>query len=238
MHLRKSELNSLPGEEPKELFLMEGEPLSLSCKSPMGYPKPTIFWIIQSNTAYLHNITDYASEDAPYTCSATSMFRNEYKLENRIILKVVATDSSVKNEVPPIKLYVSPPNIPLVALIDQKLELNCIFGGTPLPEIVWSKKGCSLRNNCINAPNNTNGVEDETASVECVAGGISAHEVKWFTNGVPLKDVKPNPRRRLDNSANIMTIDVLKKFDTAVFQCNASNIQGYVFRDFYLVKIC
>lgn len=300
VHLRKSELNSFPDEEPKEVFVMEGEPLSLTCKPPMGYPKPTIFWIIQSNTGALHSINSSritvdpegglhftnvtmadASDDAQYACSATSMFRNEYKLGNKIMLKVVAADNSAKNEVPPTKLYVSPPNI--VALRDQKLELSCIFGGTPLPQIVWSKKGGSLQNSrvtytnygktlkirkadfqdegtyvCtasngvgtpksqsmavtvqaapywINAPNNTNGAEDETVTFECVAGGIPAPEVEWFMNGVPMKDVKPNPRRRLDKSANILSIEALKKSDTAVFQCNASNIHGYVFRDFYL----
>ena len=50
------ELNSFLDEEPKEVFVMEGEPLSLSCNPPSGYPKPTIFWIMQSNTGALHSI--------------------------------------------------------------------------------------------------------------------------------------------------------------------------------------
>ncbi|GIY13215.1 neuroglian [Caerostris extrusa] len=306
VHLRKSELNSFLDEETKEEFVIEGEPLSLSCKPPTGYPKPTIFWIIQSNTGALHSINSYkilmqaritvdpegglhftnvtqedALEDAQYACSATSMFRNEYKLGNKIMLRVEAAGIPGQNEVPPTKLYVSPPNI--VALRDQKLELSCIFGGTPLPQIVWSKKGGSLQSNrvtytnygktlkirradfqdegtyvCtasngvgnpksqsmavtvqaapywVNAPNNTNGAEDEVVSFECVAGGVPKPEVEWFMNGVPMRDVKPNPRRRLDKSTNVLTIEALKKSDTAVFQCNASNIHGYVFRDFYL----
>ncbi|KAG8195062.1 hypothetical protein JTE90_029641 [Oedothorax gibbosus] len=300
VHLRKSELNSFQDEETKEEFVIEGEPLSVKCKPPTGYPKPTIFWIIQSNTGALHSINDSrivvdpegglhftnvtmydALDDAQYACSATSMFRNEYKLGNKILLRVEAAGIPGQNEVPPNKLYASPPNI--VALRDQNLELHCIFGGTPVPKIVWTKRGgnlqtgrviysnygktlkirradfqdegtyeCTASNGVgtpksqsmavtvqaapywINAPNNTNGAEDETVNFECVAGGVPAPEVEWFMNGEPIKDVKPNPRRRLDRNANLLSIESLKKSDTAVFQCNASNIHGYVYRDFYL----
>ncbi|XP_035227979.1 neuroglian-like isoform X2 [Stegodyphus dumicola] len=299
VHLKKAELNSFPDEETKEVFVIEGEPLTLSCKPPSGYPKPTIFWIIQSNTGALHsinssritvdpegnlhfsNVTDAdALDDAQYACSATSMFRNEYKLGNKILLRV-ETAGPGQNKYPPTKQYVSNPNI--VALRGNKLELSCIFGGTPVPRIVWSKKGSSLQTNritytnygktlkirkvdfqdegtyeCtasngvgsstsesmavtvqaapywINVPNNTNGAEDETVSFECVSGGIPAPEVEWFMNGIPLANARPNPRRRLDKSANVLVIESLKKSDTAVFQCNASNIHGYIFKDFYL----
>ncbi|XP_054715079.1 neuroglian-like [Uloborus diversus] len=299
VHLRKTELNSFPDDEPKEEYVVEGEPLTLNCNPPSGYPKPTIFWIIQSNSGALHsinssritvdpdgnlhfsNVTDSdALDDAQYACSATSMFRNEYKLGNKILLHVEASGSPGQT-VAPTKQYTSPPNI--VALRGQKLELSCIYGGTPVPKIEWTKKGNSLQGSrvsymnygktlkirkvdfqdegtyeCtasngvkspqsqsmavtvqaapywINAPNNTNGAEDETVSFECVAGGIPAPEVEWYMNGVPLKDVKSSSRRKLDRKANVLVIEGLKKSDTAVFQCNASNIHGYTFRDFYL----
>ncbi|XP_015921139.1 neuroglian [Parasteatoda tepidariorum] len=297
VHLRKSELNSFADEESKEEYVVEGEPLTINCKPPPGYPKPTIFWIIQANSGALHSINDsritvdpdgnlhfsnvtYADalDDARYACSATSLFRNEYKLGNKILLHV---EPAVPETRPPTQMYVPPPNI--VALRGQTLELRCIFGGTPVPEIVWTKKGrslprdrvvydhfgktlkikktdfqdegtyeCTASNGVgtplsssmavtvqsapywINSPNNTNGAEGEDVTFECVAGGVPAPEVNWFMNGVPLKEAKSNPRRRLDSSANVLTIEGLRKTDTAVFQCNASNNHGYAFRDFYL----
>lgn len=41
-----------------------------------------------------------------------------------------------------------------------------------------------------------------------------------------------NPRRKLEG--NVLTIAELEKSDTAVYQCNASNVHGYSFKDFYL----
>lgn len=102
-----SELNSFPDEISKEIYVSEGDPLTLQCNPPSGYPRPTIFWIIQSLTGALRslnssritvdpegnlhfsNVTrEDALDDATYACSATSYFRNEYKLGNKIALKV------------------------------------------------------------------------------------------------------------------------------------------------------
>src|SRR5207249_1701422 len=54
--LRKSELNSFPDEEPNEIFVAEGDPLTIECNPPTGYPKPSIFWIILSTTGALRSI--------------------------------------------------------------------------------------------------------------------------------------------------------------------------------------
>lgn len=296
--LRKSELNSFPDEEPKESYVLEGDPLTLECNPPSGYPKPTIFWIVQSSSGALRSINNSritvdpegnlhfsnvtmsdALDEAMYACSATSLFRNEYKLGNKVELIVEPSGSSNGASHPPIKQYLSPPNV--VALRNQKLELSCIFGGTPLPDIVWKKKGGNLASNrfttinygktlkirkvdfqdegtyeCtasngvgsqqshtmavtvqaapfwITAPNDTSAAEEESVKFECKASGIPEPKLEWFVNGVPLKEAKENSMRKVDG--NVMIIKNLAKSDTAVYQCNASNVHGYAFADFYL----
>lgn len=159
--LRKSELNSFPDEDPKELTVRDGEPLSVDCNPPTGYPKPSIFWIILSNTGALRSINSSrltvdpegrlhfsnvtkqdTFDDSMYACSATSVFRTEYKVGRRTILTVQPSGSTGQSSHKPERHYVSPPNVP--ALRGHKLELFCIFGGTPLPDIVWRKRGGRL----------------------------------------------------------------------------------------------
>ncbi|XP_042912881.1 neuroglian [Parasteatoda tepidariorum] len=159
--LRKAELNSFLDVEAKEKVVNEGDPLSLNCNPPTGYPRPTIFWMIQSFTGSLRTInssritvdpegdlhfSNVTLEDdldeAMYACSATSKSRNEYKFGNKIILKVEPSGGSGQASHRPIRQYVSPPN--MVALRGKPLEISCIFGGTPLPEIKWTKRGSEL----------------------------------------------------------------------------------------------
>lgn len=68
-------------------------------------------------------------DDAVYACSASSAFRQEYKIGNRIQLRVVPalTSASGKAKRAPEKQYLSPPS--LVAIREKKLELYCIYGG-------------------------------------------------------------------------------------------------------------
>lgn len=296
--LRKSELNSFADEEFRNVYVMEGDPKTLKCDSPLGYPKPTLFWIIQSNTGSLRSINDSrltvdptgnlhfsnvtksdALDDATYACSATSVFRNEYKLGSRITLNVEPSGITGEGTHAAKPQYLSSANI--VALRNKPLDLYCIFGGTPLPTIKWKKKGgelstgriayknfdktlnirrvdfqdegtyeCIAENGVgvpqthtmavtvqaapywITSPNNTNAAEEEMVKFECNAKGIPEPELKWFINGIPIEDAEPNPRRKIDG--NIMTIENLEKTDTAVYQCNASNVHGYTFSDFYL----
>lgn len=79
-----------------------------------------------------------------YACAATSVFRKEYKIGNGIMLKVISAGNSAnKNKHEPVKQYVTRKNE--VALRGKQVELFCIFGGMPLPQIVWSKDGVPIR---------------------------------------------------------------------------------------------
>ncbi|XP_018915521.1 neuroglian isoform X2 [Bemisia tabaci] len=157
--LRKAELNSFKDEPPMTLSAQEGDPFKLTCQPPDGWPKPNVYWLIQNfdgviksinnsrmtldpeGNLWFSNVTRLdASDDFFYACSASSLFRNEFKLGSRVLLQVVATGvSSGQNKHAPVQQYVTRKNE--VALRGKKIEMFCIFGGTPLPQIVWSKDG-------------------------------------------------------------------------------------------------
>ncbi|XP_026829151.1 neuroglian isoform X2 [Ooceraea biroi] len=161
--VRKAELNSFKDENPITLNANEGSPFKLTCQPPDGWPKPNVYWLIQDiaggiksinnsrmtldpeGNLWFSNVTrNDASDDFYYACAATSVFRNEYKLGNKVLLNVISTGASAgQNKHPPERQYVTRKNE--VALRGKKVELYCIFGGTPLPQIVWSKNGQLLR---------------------------------------------------------------------------------------------
>lgn len=156
--VRKSELNNFKDEQIQTLEAQEGSPFQLKCQPPDGWPKPSVYWMIQTTNGgiktinnsrmtldpegnlWFSNVTRFdASDDSYYACSATSSFRNEYKLGNRVLLKVIPSSNAAQNRYPPKRQYVSRRNE--VALRGQKIEIFCIYGGTPLPQTVWSKDG-------------------------------------------------------------------------------------------------
>lgn len=160
--VRKAELNSFKDDTPKQLQANEGGPFKLQCQPPDGWPKPLVVWLIQNNDGgiksinnsrmtldpegnlWFSNVTRYdASDDFYYVCSATSLFRNEYKIGNRVLLEVVQTGiSPTQNRHAPVRQYVTRKNE--VALRGKKIELYCIFGGTPLPQITWMRNGTGI----------------------------------------------------------------------------------------------
>ncbi|XP_058802233.1 neuroglian isoform X2 [Phymastichus coffea] len=161
--VRKAELNSFKDQPPETMRVNEGDPYKLTCQPPDGWPKPNVYWLIQDmnggiksinnsrmtldpeGNLWFSNVTKWdASDNYYYACAATSLFRNEYKVGNRVILEVATTGAiASSNKREPVKQYVSRKNE--VALRGKKIELFCIYGGTPLPLTVWSKNGQRIR---------------------------------------------------------------------------------------------
>ncbi|XP_026465687.1 neuroglian isoform X3 [Ctenocephalides felis] len=157
--VRKAELNAFKETSAQTVTASEGDPFKLTCQPPDGWPKPNVYWLIQNSDGGIKSINNSrmtldpegnlwfsnvtrqdASDDFTYACAATSVFRNEYKLGNRVRLNVVQTGvSPAQNRHEPVQQYVTRKNE--VALRGKKVELYCIYGGTPLPQIVWNKDG-------------------------------------------------------------------------------------------------
>ncbi|PSN43064.1 Neuroglian [Blattella germanica] len=262
--VRKAELNSFKDGPPIRENAQEGDPFKLVCQPPDGWPKPNVYWLIQNadggiksinnsrmtldpeGNLWFSNVTRHdASDDFYYACAATSVFRNEYKVGNRVTLNVVPTGTSAsQNRHEPVQQYVTRKNE--VALRGRKVELYCIFGGTPLPQTVWSKDGQQIRTSDRVTQNNygktvpyfteepeiINAAEDETVEFKCKASGIPEPQIKWIHNGKPISEAPPNPRRKV--TPNSIVIEKLQKKDTGNYGCNATNSLGYVYKDVYV----
>ncbi|XP_063408718.1 neuroglian-like [Mytilus trossulus] len=83
-------------------------------------------------------------------------------------------------------------------------------------------------------------VESRTGTVatfSCKAGGFPTPEISWYINGVSLKEsnISAMSENRFQNPNDCtVTITDIRLTDAMVLQCNASNMYGYLFSDFYL----
>lgn len=163
--LRKAELNPFTNTQTERIEAEEGQPLSIDCNPPTGYPRPTLHWIIYGSGSQTINsvnssrltsdpegrlhFSNVTREDqlsnADYACSVFNHVMSIYQIGRRINLRVKNADSSGQASHAPVVHYVSPPNIPTIK--GKSLELYCIFGGTPLPSIIWRRKAGNIEDN-------------------------------------------------------------------------------------------
>ena len=238
--MRKAELNSFKDQTPATLNVQEGDPYKLTCQPPDGWPKPNVYWLIQDTAGGIKSINNSrmtldpegnlwfsnvtkrdSSDDFYYACAATSLFRNEYKVGNRVVLNVISTGSTASsNKREPVKQYVSRKNE--VALRGKKIELFCIYGGTPLPLTVWSKNGQRIRPNDRVTEGNYGksliikhvNFDDQgtyTCDVSNGVGSAQSYSINLEVLSVPYFTVEPE----IVNAAEDETIE---------FKCEASGV--------------
>ncbi|XP_043478124.1 neuroglian isoform X1 [Leptopilina heterotoma] len=239
--VRKTELNAFKDQGRQTKEAEEGKPFQLTCQPPDGWPKPSVFWLIQHATGatvntinntrmtidpegnlWFSNVTKFdASENSYYTCAIYSEVRNEYKLGNKVLLHVKSTSASAtQNKHAPVSQYLSRKNE--VAFRGGKLELYCIFGGTPLPEIVWSKNGRRIglservtHKNYGKTLVIKTVIFDDEGTYTCEAsngvGSVLSHSMKLEVQSVPYFTVEPE-------------IQSAAEEETVEFRCEASGV--------------
>ncbi|CAF4028111.1 unnamed protein product [Rotaria sordida] len=87
----------------------------------------------------------------------------------------------------------------------------------------------------IEKPKDIHVTEGETVDVTCHTEAKPTPKVtQWLINGIPLQDISVpyNPRRVI--MKNRLVIQNITKSDTAVYQCNVSNIHGFIFANFFI----
>uniref|UniRef100_A0A2P2I497 Neuroglian-like n=1 Tax=Hirondellea gigas TaxID=1518452 RepID=A0A2P2I497_9CRUS len=237
--VRKSVLNSFSMEDPITKTVKEGDPAGLPCQAPDGYPRPLVYWMIQDDrgslrsinssrmtvdsegTLWFSNVTRHdQSNDFTYACAATSNFRSEYKLGNKVYLRVEQTGSiAVQTKHEPILQFFTRTNT--IVLKGQKLKIWCIFSGTPLPEIQWRKKGGVLPFDRVEYENYGKTLViryadfQDSGQYECEAsngvGMAKTRSMRVEVKAIPYFTVEPEIQNKAEG-------------ETAEFYCNATGV--------------
>lgn len=238
--LRRAELKSFEDEPTRTVTAKLGEPFTFQCQrpNPDGWPAPQLYWLIVNAEGGMRSINNKrmtsdpegnfhfssiesldASDEFTFACAAQSIQLNEYKLGNRIWLNVVETEPATTQYSPTLQ-YVTRKNE--VGLRGRKVELFCIYGGTPLPNTTWSKNGESIEWNDHIAQGNYGksviirnaNFEDAgtyTCDVENGVGDVQSHSIDLKINAVPYFTVEPE----IKNAAEGETVE---------FRCEASGV--------------
>ncbi|XP_026567188.1 neural cell adhesion molecule L1 [Pseudonaja textilis] len=75
----------------------------------------------------------------------------------------------------------------------------------------------------------------ENVRLDCEVDGKPKPKVSWSINGIPLKDVMPDPRRKIQSGALIFS--EVQPNDTAVIQCQAHNKHGSILANAYILVV-
>ncbi|XP_060803660.1 neuroglian [Amyelois transitella] len=238
--VRKAELNSFSESDgpAKVVQAEEGKPFKLTCEPPDGHPNPKVYWMLQGSEGQLKtinnsrmtldpegnlwfsNVTRYdASDMLAYTCAAKSVFRNEYKLGNKVFLDVKKTGiSPALNKHAPVRQYTSRRREK--GLKGKRVDLYCIFGGTPLPQVVWKKNGKTILSSSSITQDNYGktlvikypGYEDQgtyTCEASNGVGEAQSYSIELEIEAAPFFTVEPE-------------IQNMAEGETAVIRCEAA----------------
>nr|XP_033776651.1 neural cell adhesion molecule L1 isoform X2 [Geotrypetes seraphini] len=84
----------------------------------------------------------------------------------------------------------------------------------------------------VKKPENNMYVPGETARLDCKVYGNPIPNITWRINGVPMKDLDPDPKRQIKDGT--LKLISLQTEDTAVVQCEASNQHGTLLANAYV----
>ncbi|XP_026057779.1 neuronal cell adhesion molecule-like isoform X12 [Carassius auratus] len=78
----------------------------------------------------------------------------------------------------------------------------------------------------ISAPRNLVLAPKEMGIITCRAAGHPKPSIRWLVNGLPIEDAPKDPSRRVEEDTLIFS--EVQTGSSAVYQCNASNLYGYL----------
>ncbi|XP_067683005.1 neuroglian-like isoform X2 [Haliotis asinina] len=84
----------------------------------------------------------------------------------------------------------------------------------------------------VTEPQDVTAAEEEDVVIDCRATGTPSPHIEWLINGIALRERAPKENQRV-TEGKLMLMNV-RRTDTMVVQCNASNIHGYIWSDTYI----
>lgn len=274
-----------PKETLDPVVVEEGGPIILHCNPPQGVAPRQLYWMslglehieqdervsmgTDGNLYFSHALQKDSRTD--YCCFAA--FPTIRTIVQKTAMAVVVESS----EAPPVRkpslLLPSGVQSLVVLMKGESLQLECIPGGLPTPNITWTKMGhdlpartnlsnfqrlltisaveerdqgkymCMAENSAGKAvhyfdviveeppkwltepPQSQLTVIGSDVHIKCSVSGKPPPDITWRRNGEIFRDDELNNRRVLDDT---VVLHNAKPEDSAVYQCEASNLHGSV----------
>lgn len=285
VELTTPSIPKFPKETLEPVFVKEGEPIILQCNPPKGVAPRQLYWMSlglehieqdervsmgTDGNLYFSNALQKDSR-MDYCCFAA--FRTIRTIVQKTAMAVVVESSEAPPVSKPSLLLPSGVQSLVVLLKGENLQLECIPGGLPTPNITWTKMGHSLpaRTNMSNfqrlltisavddrdqgkymclaensagkavhyfdvvveeppkwqtePPQSQLTVIGSDVHIKCSVSGKPLPDITWRRNGEIFRDDESNSIRVLDDT---VVLHNAQPEDSAVYQCEASNIHGSV----------
>uniref|UniRef100_A0A3P8TKD1 Cell adhesion molecule L1-like b n=1 Tax=Amphiprion percula TaxID=161767 RepID=A0A3P8TKD1_AMPPE len=274
-----------PKETLEPIFVQEGEPIILQCNPPKGVAPRQLYWMSlglehieqdervsmgTDGNLYFSNALQKDSR-TDYCCFAA--FPTIRTIVQKTPMAVVVKSSEAPPVSKPSLLLPSGVQSLVVLLKGENLQLECIPGGLPTPNITWTKLGhdmpartdlsnfqrlltisavddrdqgkymCLAENSAgkvvhyfdvmveeppkwqTEPPQSQLTVTGSDVHIKCSVSGKPPPDITWRRNGEIFRDDELSSRRVLDDT---VVLHNAKPEDSAVYQCEASNIHGSV----------
>ncbi|XP_036370304.1 neuroglian isoform X2 [Octopus sinensis] len=154
--LRRAYLQQYPNQDPIYYSRRPGAVLKLPCNKPSSFPDAKMMWVLkekngqfegidfsqritmdhEDNLIFTNVLSSDGHKDIAYACMATNKFvrQNTQGRSNYLTVQ----DMQPEDYEP--YLIIGTPN-EMTFLKGQSVNLKCIFGGHPTPEVRWSRDG-------------------------------------------------------------------------------------------------
>ncbi|KAK4304075.1 hypothetical protein Pmani_023968 [Petrolisthes manimaculis] len=209
--VRRSLMGNFPKTEPRVVTATLGQPLSLTCNPPDGYPSPSVHWVLQTSDGGLRSLDsprltvdqdgtlwfsyvteEDASEDALYACAASSATRDTSVV---VIDLLGRTEYRMGN---------------WVYLNVSREEGVTIPEPGPLAPVA---QRLSDRDVIV--------MRGEDVKLFCIYGGNPVPEVTWW--GGQRSDAEGG---RLEHQGKILTLENVDEDDEGPYYCQATSEAG------------